>query len=74
MYYLGYEEFSYNDINLFKIIILDLKSKTVHNVFKSANKDLKSKLDNIKLFDNVSSFVSFGIKRNGVIALDINLR
>lgn len=70
-YFLGYETFKFNDNDLLKVYVLDFKNKIVHNIYKSVTKELISKLEGYKPFDNVTNLISFVIKRNGKITLDI---
>lgn len=70
-YYVGQDVFNINDNHMIKVYILDLKNKIIHNIYKTYSKELEEKLKGIKLFDNITNSISFAIKRDGKITLDI---
>lgn len=70
-YYIGHEEFSFNDNDLVKIYVLDFRNKFVHSIYKTKRKEIFDKINSYKIFDNISNNISFDIKRNGKISLDI---
>ena len=70
-YYIGHEQFVIQDNSILKVYVLDFKNKIVHTIYKAFNKDIASKLDNYKPFDNITSSIGFVIKRDGKISLDI---
>lgn len=73
-YYLGCDTTKIENNDFIKIYVLDLENKFVHSIYKlNSNKNLVEKLSSIKVFDNITNFVTFAIKRNGKISLDIKL-
>lgn len=74
IYYIGYEKFnSKNDGGeVLKIYLLDYSTKNIHSIYKVSSKDMCSKLDTkYKIFDNITNDITYAIKRNGQISLDI---
>lgn len=72
-YYLGFEIFESADTSkILKIFILSFKTKSVHCIYKQYSKELVTKLDaKYKLFANCTDDITFVIKRDGKVALDI---
>lgn len=55
------------------IYILEFYKKQVFKIYKLYNSNLSEKLASFKKFDNINDYISFVIKGNGKISLDINL-
>lgn len=72
-YFVGYEDFETKEgLKMVKITVLSYKTKTIHSIYKSYTKELITKLDSkYKLFDNCTNDITFVIKRDGKVALDI---
>lgn len=71
-YFLGFEQFvTKDDKTIVKVYFLDFNHKLVRIVFKPFTKDFVEKLNSIKIFDDITNLISFVIKRDGSISLDI---
>lgn len=57
------------------VYVLDFDKKVVFRIFKVYNDKLKEYLDNtFEPFLNINAHLNFVIKRDGKIALDINIK
>lgn len=71
--YLDTEERSIEDKKYYCIFILEMQSHNIFKIFKIVNEPISTKLKNLKIFQDVSSQISYVIKRDGRISLDISL-
>lgn len=55
------------------IWFLDLEKHTIFRIFKKYTDDEFDKFSDIELFEDISNYISFIIKRDGKVALDINI-
>lgn len=69
--YLGNEQTNINEKAFLKIYVLDMTNKYVHTIYKLDSRQLLDKFSNIKMFEDITNIITFAIKRNGKISLDI---
>ena len=53
--------------------VLDFDKHIVFRIFKKYTDELQAKSDDLAMFEDISGDISFAIKRDGKIALDINI-
>lgn len=71
--FLDYETKNIEGKDFIVIYILEYYKKQVFRIFKLQQKDLLQKLETFNHFDNINDFITFVIKRDGKISLDIKL-
>lgn len=54
------------------IYVLEFYKKRVFKIYKLYNSNLSAKLATLEKFDNINDYISFAIKGDGRISLDIN--
>lgn len=72
-FYIDYSTTNIEGKDFICIYVLDYYNKQVFRIFKNKSTELISKLNNFKLFNDVTSLINFVIKRNNKISLDIKL-
>lgn len=71
IFYLGNQKRSIDGKDFYRIFILDLKNFQIFSFYKPVDTKVTAFLANRKLFENVSSLLTFAIKRNNKISFDI---
>lgn len=71
--FLDYEEQSIQGKKFLCVYIIEIKHHTVHRIFKQYKEDLKERLIDLDIFEDITTKIDFVIKRDGKIALDINI-
>lgn len=71
--YLGYETQEIQGHQFICVYVLNLDKKVILKIYKQYDEKLNSNLCTLSLFDEISNYCSFVIKRDGKIALDINI-
>lgn len=71
--FLDYEKRRINDKEFIVIDVLEFSKKQIFRIYKSFDTNLVAKLDNFKNFENFNNYITFAIKRDGKISLDIKL-
>lgn len=70
-YFIGNEEKSIHDNKLIAIYVLNFDKKIVHTLYKKYSDELWLTLTDFQYFTDITKFITFYIKRDGNIALDI---
>ena len=70
-FYLGKLEQEIEGKKWIKILVFSNSKLVIVPIYKLYSNDLKGRLDKLKQFDNISSLVTFAIKSNGKVTLDI---
>lgn len=71
--FLDYEKRIINQKEFVIINVLEFYSKQVFKIYKVFDNNLITKLNTFEKFDNINDFISFAIKRDNKISLDIKL-
>lgn len=71
--YIDYEKRNIEGKEFLVIYVLEFYKKQVFKIYKLSDNSLISKLDTFEKFDNINDFITFAIKRDGKISLDIKL-
>ncbi len=71
--YIDYEKRNIEGKEFLVIYVLEFYKKQVFKIYKLADNNFISKLDTFEKFDNINDFITFAIKRDGKISLDIKL-
>lgn len=71
--FVDYEKKQIEGKEFLVIYILEFYKKQVFKIYKISDDNLIGKLTTLSKFDNINDYVDFVIKRDGKIALDINL-
>lgn len=71
--FVDYEKKKIEGKEFLVIYILEFYKKQVFKIYKISDDNLIGKLTTLSKFDNINDYVDFVIKRDGKIALDINL-
>lgn len=71
--YLGHETQEIQNHNFICVYILNLEKKVILKIYKQYDEKLNSNLCSLSLFEDISNYCSFVIKRDGKISLDINI-
>lgn len=71
--FVDYEKKKIEGKEFLVIYILEFYKKQVFKIYKICDDNLVAKLTTLSKFDNINDYVDFVIKRDGKIALDINL-
>lgn len=71
--FIDYEKRNIEGKEFLVIYVLEFYKKQVFKIYKLADNNLISKLDTFEKFDNINDFITFAIKRDGKISLDIKL-
>lgn len=71
--YVDYEKRNIEGKEFLLIYVLEFYKKQIFKIYKIADNNLISKLNTFEKFDNINDYITFAIKRDGKISLDINL-
>ena len=71
--YLDYQATKIDSKDFLCIYILEFNKHQVFRIYKPYSQDLVSKLITFEKFDNINEFITFVIKRDGKISLNIKL-
>ena len=71
--FLDYETRNIEGKDFVVIYLLEFYKKQVFRIYKLQQKDLIQKLETFNHFDNINDYVTFVIKRDNKISLDIQL-
>lgn len=71
--FLGYDVQKINNNQFFCIYVLNLSKKLIFKIYKKYAEEDMYLLDNISCFEDISDRISFVIKRDGKISLDIKI-
>lgn len=71
--FIDYEKRNIEGKEFIVIYVLEFYKKQIFKIFKLADNNLISKLDTFEKFDNINDFITFAIKRDSKISLDIKL-
>lgn len=71
--YLGHETQDIQNTQFICVYVLNLDKKVILKIYKKFENSLNKNLCEFSLFDDISNYCSFVIKRDGKIALDINI-
>ena len=72
-FFLDYDIQAIEKRNYICIYVLEYNKKCIFKIFKKLDTELKEKLDNLNVFEDISDIIVFAIKRNGKLSLDINI-
>lgn len=72
-YFIGNNERTIDNNKLIAIYVLNFDKKIVHTIYKKYSDELCLKLAEFQYFTDITQYISFNIKRDGKIALDIKL-
>ena len=70
-YYLGTDERTIEGKAFLKVSVIELEKKQVFNIYKIKDSSNVTKLATLKTFDEVTDKITYVIKANGKIGLDI---
>lgn len=70
-YYLGAEERNIEGKAFLKVSVLELERKQVFNIYKIKDTNFFNKISVYKVFDDITEKITYVIKSNGKIGLDI---
>lgn len=72
-FYLDYSIETINNQKYLRVYVLEFNRKCIFRIYKKYSLELEEKLGSLNTFDIIDSYISYVIKRDGKIALDINL-
>lgn len=72
-YYIDYDTQEIQNNKFICVYVLNFERRLVFKIYKQYNDKLAEYLNDLGLFEEISSHISFNIKRDGKIALDIKI-
>ena len=72
-YFLDVQDEKIKDQRFICIWFLDLEKHTIFRIYKKYKEEEFEKFCDLELFEDITNNVSFVIKRDGKLALDINI-
>ena len=72
-FYIDYSTTNIEGKDFVCIYVLDYYNKQIFRIFKQKDNEIISKLNNYKLFNDITSHIDFIIKRNNKISLNIKI-
>ena len=72
-FYLDYDIQTIQNKKFICIYVLEFNHKSIFKIYKNYSLELEENIGNYNSFDIIDSKISFVIKRDGKIALDINI-
>lgn len=73
-FYLDYSIEDINNQKFLRIYVLEFNHKCIFKIYKKYSLDLEEKIGALDTFDIIDSYISYVIKRDGKLALDINIQ
>ena len=71
--FIDYEKRNIEGRDFVVIYVLEFYKKQIFKIFKLFDNDLITKLNTFDKFDNINDYITFAIKRDSKISLDIKL-